>query len=148
MTRATLYWQFYLFEALEKSGLGDEYLNHLGVWEEVLKLGVTTWPETGPNSRSECHGWGSSPNYHLLKIVAGISSTSPGFSNIRIAPKLGELDRLEVEFPHKLGIVKLNIKREASTLSGTVELPHGLKGTFVWNGDAINIQPGMQKIQL
>jgi len=148
MTRATLYWQFYLFEALEKSGLGDEYLNHLGVWEEVLKLGVTTWPETGPKSRSECHGWGSSPNYHLLKIVAGISSDSPGFKDVRIAPKLGELDQLELEFPHELGVVKLNIKRNASKLTGTVELPTGLTGTFVWNGDAINLQPGKQKFEL
>jgi hypothetical protein len=148
MTKATLYWQFYLFEALHRSGLGDVYLNHLGVWEEVLDLGVTTWPETGPNSRSECHGWGSSPNYHLLKIVAGITSESQGFKKIRIAPNLGDIDHLKVEVPHELGTIKLNIEREASRLLGTVELPLGTSGVFEWNDDEISLRSGKQRIEL
>ena len=32
LTQATYYFQFYLFRALKKAGLGDEYLAQLGPW--------------------------------------------------------------------------------------------------------------------
>lgn len=148
LTQATLYWQFYKFEALHQSGLGDEYLNLLDAWEAVIHLGVTTWPETGPNSRSECHAWGSSPNYHLLKILAGIQSDSPGFKKIKIAPYLGKLNAINVDFPHHLGFIKMNLQKENKMLQGEVELPEGTQGTFLWNGNEIPLKSGKQRIKL
>jgi alpha-L-rhamnosidase len=148
MTKATLYWQFYLFEALEKANLGNAYLDHLGVWEEVLELGVTTWPETGPQSRSECHGWGSSPNYHLLKIVAGITSESQGFKKIRIQPNFGDADNLDVEMPHYLGKIKIKIERSETGIFGVIELPNGTEGIFIWNDEETKLISGKQKIEL
>ncbi len=146
MIKATLYWQFYVFEAMQQAGLGNEYLNHLDVWKEVLDLGATTWPETGPNSRSECHGWGASPNYHLYKIMAGVSPDAPGFKKIKIEPNLGDSEKLEVEIPHPCGTIKMNLSRKDKSLKGNVELPKGTSGIFIWEGMKKDLKSGSQLI--
>lgn len=149
MTAATLYWSFYVFEALRKAGLGDEYLNQLSVWKEVLDLGVTTWPETGPKSRSECHGWGASPNYHFFKIVAGIESLSPGFREIRIAPDFGPSDQIDATIPHCLGKIRLKAKKiDESHIQAEVEIPKGTTGVFEWNNRVTKMKEGKNKINL
>jgi hypothetical protein len=71
LVQTTIYYRFYLFEALYSSGRGEEYLNLLGPWREMIDKGLTTWEEGDYEERSDCHAWGSSPNYHLLSIVCG-----------------------------------------------------------------------------
>ena len=139
LTKATLYWSFYVFEALERAGLGDEYLNNLQVWESVMDLGVTTWPESGPNSRSECHAWGASPNYHFLKTVAGVSSAAPGFKKVRIQPNFGNGEMLKVRFPHHAGDIELDLKKDQQQLKGQIILPQNIKAILVWNGQEVEL---------
>lgn len=148
MTKATLYWQFYLFEALQKAGMGNEYLQNLGFWEEMLRLGVTTWPETGAQSRSECHGWGSSPNYHLLKISAGVSPLSPGFKSVRIQPVPGEFTSLKTEIPLRESCIKMELKNSERGLKAFVELPPDMDGVFIWKEEKVALKGGKQSIQL
>ncbi len=64
MTQATIYFKYYVNRALVEAGLGNDYLNWLGIWKENLDYGMTTWGETSDlnYTRSDCHGWGSSPN--------------------------------------------------------------------------------------
>lgn len=147
MVKATLYWSFYLFEALDKAGPGNEYLNHLDVWLEVMKLGVTTWPETGARSRSECHAWGASPNYHFLKIIAGIHSAVPGFSEIRIEPNLEKIKTLSASMPHHLGEIAVKYQRKGKNeLRAEIDLPPGTRGTIVWQGKEKSLKSGKQEI--
>ena len=69
LIQTTIYYKFFLFEALQKSGMGDLYTSLLGNWASQLKQGLTTFAETDVEPRSECHAWSASPNYHFLKIV-------------------------------------------------------------------------------
>ena len=148
MTEATLFWSFYVFEALQKCGLGDLYLDNLTVWKDVLKLGVTTWPETGVFSRSECHGWGASPNYHFFKINAGIESLAPGFKEIKIAPKFGKNSSIEARIPHCLGFVTLKCEKIGhSGIEAEIELPPSTKGIFEWNGRKTKLKEGKQTLK-
>jgi hypothetical protein len=147
-TRATLYWRFYLNEAMSRAGRGDHYLHSLQPWETMVELGASTWPETGPHSRSECHGWGASPNYHFYSIVAGITSTTPGWRQVRIAPELGPLKELEVHTPHPAGFVELQLKRTSDGLSATVTLPPGTTGTFHWQGQERKLRAGTQVLRI
>jgi len=146
MVPATLYWSFYVFEAMQKAGLGNEYLNHLDVWEEVMELGVTTWPETGIYSRSECHGWGASPNYHLLKIVAGINPLSPGFNEVLIEPHPGGLKSVEAVFPHRKGMITLKLDNGDAQKRAHITLPGGLTGVFRWQGKEITLHDGYNEV--
>ncbi|MEM1135883.1 MAG: alpha-L-rhamnosidase N-terminal domain-containing protein [Bacteroidota bacterium] len=140
MTKATLYWRFYVSEALHTAGWGSDYLKHLDIWEEAMEAGVTTWPETGLKSRSECHGWGASPNYHFLKLIAGITPGSSGFNIIRIAPSLDKITSLNIEMPHHSGLIKIDLTKEGNDLKGDIEIPEGAKGIFIWKGEEITFE--------
>ncbi|RYE19661.1 MAG: alpha-rhamnosidase, partial [Sphingobacteriales bacterium] len=43
LTQCTIYFKYYLHQALVKAGLGDDYMNWLGIWRENIKYGLTTW---------------------------------------------------------------------------------------------------------
>jgi hypothetical protein len=130
-----LYFRYYLGRALNKTGLGDRYVDNLGPWENMLANGMTTFGETDRDPRSECHPWSATPVYELLTTIAGIQPVEPGFKTVRIAPALGSLRRVEASMPHPLGPITVSLERSGATgLKGTVRLPKGLTGEFVWRG--------------
>lgn len=139
MTGPTIYWQFYQFEALKAAGLNELYLDHLDIWKEMIRAGVTTWPETGLESRSECHGWGASPNYHFYKIIAGIEPAAPGFAEVRIEPVIETGQTLKVAYPHPRGIIELDLKNEEGKLAGRIALPAGINGRLVWEEKQLSL---------
>jgi len=149
MTPATLYWQFYLNEALLKSGMGNKYLKNLEIWKSLILQNVTTWPETGEKSRSECHGWGASPNYHLIKIVAGIDSDAPGFKKIRIEPNFCETDTINASIPHHSGKISVYLyKNENNVINGEIELPPSTSGYLKFNGEYLQLKEGKRVIKM
>jgi hypothetical protein len=148
LTQPTIYWHFYLFEALQKSGLGDQYIDNLGLWEQMIGAGCTTWPETGLQSRSECHGWGASPNYHLFKIMAGIRPGSPGFKTVIIEPHPGKAEEIKGEFPHPNGVLKFHFTRKGKTgLDVQLEIPENTEVLFKWNGSKKELNGGLHKLK-
>lgn len=97
LTQATIYFKYYVHQAVAKVGLGDRYLNLLDDWRDQLANGLTTWAEISDynNSRSDCHAWGSSPNVELFRIVLGIDSDGPGFQKVSVRPHLARFHRQE-----------------------------------------------------
>ena len=95
LAKASVYFRYYLYQALTKAGFGNDYLNWLGIWKQNLAMGLTTWAEIDDinRARSDCHAWGSSPNIELYRIVLGIDSDAPGFSKVKIEPHLGMLNK-------------------------------------------------------
>jgi alpha-L-rhamnosidase len=63
LSQATIYFKYYIHQALIKAGLGNDYLNWLSIWKENLSSGLTTWAEISDinNARSDCHAWGAHP---------------------------------------------------------------------------------------
>jgi hypothetical protein len=149
MTRATIYFRFYYNRALVKTGLADRYLDTLDFWREQLKLNLSTWAEKPEPARSDCHAWGSSPNYELLATVAGITPSESGFSKVRIAPALGALNKIDARMPHAKGTIKVVLQRTGPAgISGQVSLPDGVIGTFEWAGKILPLKSGMQTIKV
>ncbi len=147
LIQCTFYYRFYLAEALKKAGLADDYLPMLEPWHNMIGLGLTTFAERPEPTRSDCHAWSASPNYHLLSLVAGITPASPGFKTVRIRPALGSLARLECAMPHPKGEISMSLKRSGKTgISGQITLPPGLNGTFVWNGKTLPVRSGTNPI--
>ena len=58
LIQCTIYFRYYLNQALKVSGLGDQFLDNLQVWRDQMALGLTTWAEMPEPSRSDCHAWG------------------------------------------------------------------------------------------
>lgn len=141
LIQPTLYFRFYLTQALKKTGLADRYIATLGPWKEMLKNGLTTFAEKQDPTRSDCHAWSASPNYDFLATVAGIRPASPGFKTIRMEPALGDLKFIKGQMPHPAGTIVFDLKRNGTAgIQGEVTLPEGLTGTFGWNGKTVQLK--------
>jgi hypothetical protein len=145
----TIYFRFYLFQAMQKAGMADRYTDMLGSWEHMLKNGLTTFQEGDYKDRSDCHAWSSSPLFHFLSLVAGITPAEPGFQSVNIEPALGTLQEIKASMPHPAGIIVVQLERKGKKgLKGVITLPEGLHGTFKWGRQTLPLSPGSQEIKL
>ncbi len=135
LIQPTMYFRFYLTQALKVAGLADNYLETLNMWHEMLNIGLTTFAEKPDPTRSDCHAWSASPNYDFLATVAGIEPDSPGFKTVKIEPHLGKLNKIKGFMPHQAGTIYFDLhKTEANGIKGRITLPANLTGKFCWNG--------------
>jgi alpha-L-rhamnosidase len=149
LAQCTLYFKFYLFEALEKSGQANQFTASLIPWEQMLDAGLTTFAETPDPTRSDCHAWSASPVYYFLSLVAGIKPASPGFKTVRIEPNPGNLKNIDATMPHKLGAINVKLQNDMENhLSGEITLPIHLDGVFIWNGVQWPLKGGANKIDV
>ncbi len=148
LIQCTFYFRYYLFRALKKAGLSDQYVGLLQPWRDMLKLGLTTFAERPEPTRSDCHAWSASPNYDLLATVCGIEPASPGFKTVRIAPHLGPLQWVKGKMPHPRGMIEVQFQRVGQReIEGKVTLPPGLTGEMEWNGMSCPLKAGSQAIK-
>ncbi|HZP00284.1 MAG TPA: alpha-L-rhamnosidase C-terminal domain-containing protein [Terriglobia bacterium] len=147
LVQCTYYFRFYLFRAMKKAGLADDYLNQLGPWRDMLALGLTTWAENPEPTRSDCHAWSAHPNFDLLATVAGIESAAPGFTQVAITPHLGTLKRLKATLPHAQGSIEVSYERKGDGLAAEVTLPPKLSGWFYWKGKKAALHGGVQRLE-
>jgi len=148
MTKATYYFRFYLARALEHAGMGDQYLNLLKPWRDMVSMGLTTWAEQPEPTRSDSHAWSAHPNFDLLTIVAGIRPKEPGFSSVGIEPHLGLLRSVVSAMPTPKGMVEVNYVSKSSGVSAEISLPSNVAGELVWKGKALSLHAGHQQLLL
>ncbi|MBR5716805.1 MAG: alpha-rhamnosidase [Bacteroidales bacterium] len=146
IVKASIYFLYYVHQALTKVGKGDEYLSRLDIWRKNLQLGLTTWAEesTVENCRSDCHAWGSSPNIEYYRTILGIDADAPGFAKVRIEPHLGALTQAAGTMPHPQGDISASytLQKKGKGWLVTLTLPEGVTGTFVWKGQEYPLHPG------
>jgi len=149
LTQATFYFKFYLFEALKKTKLGDQFIAQLKPWRDMLAMGLTTFAENPEPTRSDCHAWSASPLYEFLSMTCGIRPAEPGFKSVRIEPYLGDLKSVSGQVPHPLGDISVDFqKTETGQLTGTVTMPANLSGTLRWRGKTLPLKAGKQTVSL
>jgi len=147
LTQSTFYFRYYLFRAMKKAGLGDEYLRQLDPWREMLRLGLTTWAEKPEPTRSDCHAWSAHPNFDLLATVAGIEPAAPGFAEVEIRPHLGPLRELKATLPVPQGEITVAYQRRGEGLVADVTLPEKLSGWFYWKEEKTPLRGGRQHLE-
>ncbi len=149
LVQSYLFFKFWIFQAMDKSGLGNEYLDNIGSWEELIDYGLTTFPERSVESRSDCHPWGAHINYFFLTTVAGIKPADPGFKHVLIKPHPGKMKFVQATVPHHKGeiTVYLDLKKKKQQ-QAVITLPAGLFGTFIWEGEQRDLFPGKQTFSL
>jgi hypothetical protein len=149
LTQATIYFQYYLNQALRKTGLGNLYLDRLQIWKDNLTNGLTTWAEISDinAARSDCHAWGASPNIEFFRTVLGIDTDGPGFNKIRIKPHLGTLKKAEGVMPHPKGEIKVSYSvNTQGKCNAAISIPGGTSGVFVWKGKEYLLKNGETKL--
>jgi alpha-L-rhamnosidase len=144
LTQCTIYFKYYLHQALVRAGLGNDYLKWLDKWREDIKLGLTTWAEMSDvaSSRSDCHAWGASPNIEFYRVILGIDSYAPGFTKIKIEPHLGTLKTAEGHIPHPNGVVTASYVLHGSVWQIKLTLPAKTDGVFVWKAKEYVLKSG------
>lgn len=147
LIQATFYYRFYLFCALKKTGMAEQYTSMLKPWYDMLDIGLTTFAEEPEPSRSDCHAWSACPLYDFLSTVCGVGPAEPGFRSVRIEPNLGELKNISGKIPHPKGMIQVDFQKGKKGLTGVINLPAGLSGTYIHNGVEKQLYSGENKIK-
>ena len=148
LTQATIYFQYYVNQALHKTGFGNLYLDRLQIWKDNLAMGLSTWAEISDinAARSDCHAWGASPNIEFFRTVLGIDTDAPGFNKIKIEPNLGSLTKVSGSMPHPKGEIDVSYNVDQHRrLDAVISIPEGTTGVFVWNGKEHILKSGETK---
>ena len=150
LTQCTIYFKYYLHQALVAAGLGDGYLDWLGIWRKNIAAGLTTWTEDSniDFTRSDCHAWGSSPNIEFYRTVLGVDSYAPGFSKIRVEPHLGKLTNVGGEMYHPNGKVAVSYHLANGAWNIHINLPVKTSGMLVWKGKSYELKAGENDFHL
>jgi hypothetical protein len=144
LTQCTVYFKYYLNQALIKAGRGNDYIKWLGIWRENIAMGLTTWAEDSSlqTVRSDCHAWGASPNIEFFRTILGIDSDEPGFGKVTITPHLGDIKVISGEIPHPNGKIAVSYKFERKRWHITIDLPAKTAGKLVWKGQIYKLKAG------
>lgn len=148
LTPASIYFSFYIFEALCSMGKTADIRSRLEAWMQLPKQGFKTPPEEFGQSRSDCHAWGSHPLYHFHASVLGIRPDAPGFRSVRITPRDIGWKEIQGTTVHPQGDIKTRFVFSGSTLEGEVFLPADLSGTLDWGETSVALAPGKNSISL
>lgn len=143
---ASIYFKYYLHQALIKAGKGNDYLKWLDKWRENIQMGLTTWAETSDvdKTRSDCHAWGSSPNIEFYRTILGIDSDGLAFSKVKIEPHLGQMTDISGTMPHPKGSISASYKLENGKWKIQIDTP--VAGNFVWKGKSVPLKVGDNQI--
>ncbi|WP_092276788.1 MULTISPECIES: alpha-L-rhamnosidase N-terminal domain-containing protein [unclassified Duganella] len=97
---ANTFYGHFVTEALARNGRVEAGLDQIRRrFMPMLEAGASTLWEAMSPWASLCHGFSASPTYFLSRHVLGVAPAAPGFSQIRIAPNLGDLIHAEGVVP-------------------------------------------------
>ena len=151
LLQATLYYRFYLWEAVMKAKAAHLFPAVLQPWENTLKDGVTTTIErfgtARQPARSECHPWSTSPVYAFYRMLAGIQYGPPGSRSITMEPSLQGTDWIEGVYPHPEGTIGFRFEKNGDRIRGYVEVSEGLSVTLKANGKSQQVASGRTIIE-
>jgi len=130
LTKTTVYFSHYLFEAAHQLKAPELIFPRLKYWLDLPEQGFKTVPERPEPSRSDCHAWGTHPFYHYFATILGIRPASYGFQTVEISPLLGELNSVSGKLAHPAGDISVELHKNGNQLKAIIQLPPGVSGVF------------------
>jgi hypothetical protein len=148
-SKANLFYYFYLFESMERTGVGN-FTKQLQPWKEIVDMGMTATPEKRieQHPRSEVHPWTAHPVHFYYSVVAGIRPDSPGFDTVNFNPNPGDLQHIEGSYPTIKGTIEFDLDFEDGAVHGSIQLPQDMTGGFHWLGKKTTLTSGSNEIVL
>jgi len=133
VTPASSFFHAYVIEALNKVGLRSDAVAVIRKrWKEMLDGGAVAFWEGFDGGQSRCHAWSAHPLYHLSEQVLGVQRLAPGWTKIRIAPAVCDLEFARGVVPTPFGLIKVEWEHGGDdVLAVRVDLPAGIKAEFV-----------------
>lgn len=119
---------YYLFRALEMTGLYECTKQKWDIWRQMLSMNLTTCVEDGVNGRSDCHAWGSLALYEFPAAILGVRPAAFGYEKIRIAPHTEIWNEVSGDVATKKGMVHVEcIRKEDGGNHVQYEAPEGVE---------------------
>ena len=112
------------------------YMELLAPWKEQIENGLTTFAENPEPTRSDCHAWSAHPILGFFQIVAGVTSTAPGWKRACIAPNPGDLKRFAARIAHPDGDLSVCFEDQRFLVDSPVPFE------FRWEGKSHNFEAG------
>lgn len=125
--QCTVAMSFYLFRALEKTGLYEYSDQYWDIWRNMLRLHCTTSIESEAYARSECHAWGALALCELPTVILGVRPAEPGYKSICIAPVPGHMTYARGNVITPVGNVEVSWKKEQGKLKIEYKVPDGIE---------------------
>ena len=129
MHQCTVSWGYYLFRAMEKSGLYERTNAQWDLWRDMVRAHLTTCVENnGIKGRSDCHAWGALALYELPAATLGVQPAAPGFAKIQVHPVPGYLTHAQGQVITPKGMVHVSWTRgEDGAMDVQVQGPAGVE---------------------
>ena len=111
---------FYLFRALEQTGLYEQTDKYWDLWRKMVADGCTTSIEGEHYARSECHAWGALILYELPSAVLGVRPAAPGYEKISVKPISGYMTYAAGTVHTPAGDVRVSWENENGTVKPVI----------------------------
>lgn len=127
------FFEFFLLEVLKAENREAAFLDVIRRdWGFMIEQGATAFWEMwslrdGRLTRSHCHGWSAAPTFFLSSTVLGVEPAKPGFAEVRIVPKLGDLRFARGVMPTPYGPIEISANRVGKRVEFTCKLPKGVR---------------------
>lgn len=125
--QCTVAMRFYLFRALEETGLYEYTNRYWDTWRTMVKNNCTTCIESEDYSRSECHAWGALALYELPSVILGVRPAEPGCKKIYVRPHAEYLQYAKGTVHLPIGDVKVSWTQGENDLDLIVDAPDGIE---------------------
>lgn len=125
--QCTVAMRFYLFRALEMTGMYEYTNQYWDAWRKMIASHCTTCVESEAYARSECHAWGALILYELPAVTLGVRPAEPGYRKIRIHPQAGYLTSASGTVFTPAGSVKVSWVKDENGMHISYQAPDGWK---------------------
>lgn len=112
--QCTVSMAFYLFRALEETGLYEYTDKCWDIWRQMISNHMTTVAESDTDPRSECHAWGALALYELPAVVLGVRPAAPGYREIAVKPVPGSLSWAKGDVITPEGLLHVEWKKDSN----------------------------------
>ncbi|MDX2973298.1 alpha-L-rhamnosidase-related protein [Kribbella solani] len=102
------FFRYVVHDALALLDAADEIAPLCLDWIALLKDAPTAFRECWEGG-SYCHGWSATPTRDLVRYTLGISPAEPGFTTVRVAPRLGHLTHAKGAAPTPYGVISVAV---------------------------------------
>ena len=131
IARCTVATSFYLFRALEKTGLYEYTDQYWNIWRQMAENECTTCAEGEFYPRSECHAWGALALYELPSVILGVRPAGPGYEKILVSPCPGYMTSASGTVHTPQGDVSVAWKKTENGMDLHIETDPSLKSRII-----------------
>ena len=131
ITQCTVAMAFYLFRALEKTGLYEYTSRYWNIWRAMVANGCTTCVEAEDYARSECHAWGALALYELPSVTLGVRPAAPGYGKIAVRPVPGYMTSASGTVHTPKGDIRVAWEKSSGAMNVSVDCEDPLRNSII-----------------